>query len=159
MGKASKVKDQDSSGVVTVACKLPNGLILRVFDMAEDHEPVLGGGSRKVSKAVPREDTYAVHGSAKPFNQEVDWQIIGGYGLTPNIPREFYDKWEEQNASAAYVKNALVFAYERMENCVSAAKDHKEVLSGMQPLTPNTDSRLPKSGRGEVGKLETAEKV
>lgn len=157
MAKATEVKKKDSTGVVTVACKLPNGLVLRVFNETKENEPVLGGGSREVKRFVPHEDSYKINGNAKPFGQDVDWQIVAGYGLTPNIPRDFFDKWEEQNASAPYVKNSLVFAYERTDDCVSAAKDNKGNLSGLQPLTPDTDPRLPKATRKELGKVETAE--
>ena len=107
MAKATELKKKDSTGVVTVACKLPNGLILRIFEETEDSEPVLGGGSRRVKKFIPHETSYKVHGNAKPFGQEVDWQIVAGYGLTPNIPRDFWETWETQNAASALVKNSF----------------------------------------------------
>lgn len=36
---------------VTVGCKLPHGLTMRVFDMVETQEPVMGGGFRAVKVA------------------------------------------------------------------------------------------------------------
>src|ERR1700753_4283519 len=77
--------------LVTVACKHPNGLVLEVYDDAR-----LDGvkGPTSVKKIV-------VHGSRKPLSDAGlptgDWEIVGGYGLTPGVPKDFWDLFVKQH--------------------------------------------------------------
>jgi hypothetical protein len=66
---------------VTIACKLPNGLVLR-----------LSAAGRRTG---PR---YVVKGSE------------GGYALTEGIPKDFWERWLRQNKDAPCVVKKLVFA-------------------------------------------------
>lgn len=142
--------------LVTVACNLPNGLILQACEFREENVPVMGGGfrlekmGRKVGPAV------TVFGNAKPFGGEAKARVVAGYALTENVDADLWEKWLAQNAESDVVKNKLIFAYERPGETEHEAKEHKGLRSGLEPMdmamvTKNgrrvaRDPRIPGSG-------------
>jgi hypothetical protein len=122
---------------VTVASKLPFGLILHIDDMVEVREAMYNGGERTVMRARPRPEKYTLKGNA------IDWapqaenpRLFGGYALTSGIPRDFWDAWLEQHKDSDLVKNYQVFAAARA-NTEGAAKEKSEIRSGLEPLRQN----------------------
>jgi len=138
-----------SGETVTVGCKLPNGLVLRVFNVVERQEPVMGGGTRTVKVCEPREETYTVHGWSHAQNAAPHCTIIGGYALTEGIPKAYWDLWLSQNQKSAMVVNGLIFAQNTVASARDQAKDGKEVRSGLERLDPK---KLPKA-------IKTAEEM
>jgi hypothetical protein len=126
-----------SGGTVTVCCKLPSGLILRVYDFVERHVPAGAGQYRLAKVPVPREEEYAVTGYAVPFGMPHDKTIAGGYALTPGIPEDFFDYWLAQNKGHPAVKQGLIFAHRQMESARDMAKERAELRSGLEPLNPD----------------------
>lgn len=139
---------------VTVACKYPAGLLLRLFHMEEAQEPVLGGGWRTVKKAVQSGQTIRINGPAKRVEEALPWQVLGGYALTPGVPADFWAEWLQQNADSELVKNGLIFASERREMAEGEAREKVEIKSGLEPLDPQN---LPKVGRLKVERGTTRE--
>jgi hypothetical protein len=131
-----------SSGeTVTVACKMPNGLILRLFRMEDKTIPVAGGGHQTVKQSVATGDEFQVNGPALDLVRlqregAPDFAIAGGYALTPGIPKDFWDEWLRQNERAQYVQNKIIFAYEKPESARAAAIEHKGVRTGLEPIDP-----------------------
>ena len=159
-GPATKVSDPASVGeVVTVACKVPNGIILRLMRMVDMAEPVMGGGTRMVKQAQPTGAAFTVRGPAIPFGQIPSFQIIGGYALTEGIPGDFWDTWCEQNKDSDLLKNKMMFAHERHATVVGLAEDRKDIRSGLEPLNPNNDPRNPKSKNSNLGEITVGERV
>ena len=91
---------------VTVGCKLPSGLQLRI----DDTLVVLNGSNSSL--------------------------VIGGYGLTENVDKEFFDKWMGVNKDAACVLNGFVFAQERTANAKAEAADNAANINGFEGLNP-----------------------
>ena len=145
------------SGTTTVACKIPNGLWLRVFDQIEQHEPVMGGGTRPVKKAILRGEPVRVHGPATPFGEAPKCLIVGGYAHTPNVDADFFAKWLEQNADHDAVKNGLIFASEKRGYVEGESKASESRRSGLEPIAPGSDPRIPKGNRS-VSSVETMTK-
>jgi hypothetical protein len=79
-----------------------------------------------------------------PFGERPMFDIVAGCALTHNVPEEFWRAWLEQNKHSAVVKESLIFAYEKVESVRDKAKDGAKLMSGLQPLVPDTDSRIPK---------------
>jgi hypothetical protein len=133
-----------ASDTVTVACKLPNGLILRVFKMVERPEsgPM---HSRTVKVAEVVGEPITVHGPAYAFGNMPPYMIVAGYALTPNVPKEFFETWFEQNKDSTFVQNKLVFAFESHDHVVGQAKEYEKNKSGMEPVDPED---LPRAFRG-----------
>ena len=143
----------------TVACKLPNGLLLRVFDWAEHDEPVMGGGFRTVKRASPIGEPVKIHGPATRFGEAPKTAISGGYALTPNVDADFFARWLEQNADHHdAVKNHLIFASDKRQVAHDEAREKKDILSGLEPLIPGKDRRIPRANSANLSAIETAKK-
>jgi len=142
------------TSTVTVACKLPHGLVLQLQTMVEREEPVMGGGIRKVKQAVRTGEKILIAGFARPVNPEGEHEfapLVGGFGLTHDVPADFFDQWLAQNAELDAVKRGFIFAAERSAEVKAQARDHRDHLSGLEPISP---SRLP----NEFQKIKPAEK-
>jgi hypothetical protein len=135
-----------AGGTVTMACKHPSGLLLRVFEQDSFDVPVLGGGMRKETRGVAVGEPVRVHGPAVPYGQAPKYIIAGGYALTPNVPADFARKWMEQNKDNPIVKNQVVFIMDKQEDARAKAKEQVAVKSGLEPLEPGT---VRKNGRDE----------
>ena len=136
------------AATVSVACKLPHGLVLRVFSIVERDVPVMGGGVKTERIAEPRAESAVVHGWSHAQNAAPHCTIIGGYAITDNIDKGLWDLWLSQNKDSAMVKNGLIFANEKAESTTGKAKDGGKISSGLERLDP---SKLP--GRITVSDL------
>jgi hypothetical protein len=151
---------------VTVACKLPNGLILRVFSWAEQDLPILGGGFKTEKVSIPMGEPVLVHGTAFPYGELPKVLIVGGYALTPNVDADFWDLWLEQNKSSDLVRKNQVRAMEKPDDASAWAKDHATVQSGLEPINPGSvkrngrdvpaDPRMPRGGPNITGAVSDA---
>ena len=126
-----------SGEVVTVACKIPAGLVLRVFEMVPQKIPMGNGSFVDGTIAKAREDTVTLRGFAHPQDRAANHPIIGGFGLTFGVPKEFWDLWRLQNKDSDIVRNELVFARVKSGAAEGDAKERAEVLSGLERLDPN----------------------
>ena len=131
---------------VTVCCKLPNGMRLRVYGFGERHEPVLGGGTRAVRQAFPMGDEVVIAGWSHPQNRAPENQIVAGYAVTHGVDAQFWEQWLEQNKDAEFVTKGLIFAHAQAQSAIDKAKDGAKIKSGLERLDP---SKMP-------GKLEVA---
>lgn len=128
---------------VTVACKLPSGLQLRIFDMVTIQEPVLGGGVRDVKKAEQRGQMVRIQGYNKPTPKKSGGLPVGApeYALTHNVPKEFWDIWLEQHKDTKIVRERLIFAALKPENTKALERENERRTSGFEALDPDN---LPK---------------
>lgn len=129
-------------GTVTVLCKLPMGLHLRLHAWEETNELVMGGGSRKGKVARPTghevilNGTSARHGQARLDAKGEFVLMVDGYAATPNVDKDFWDKWLDQNKEHDMVRNNLILAHEKPGEANIMAKDGATLRSGLEPLTP-----------------------
>lgn len=134
----------DGSGdTVTVACKMPGGIILQLYEMVPVMEPVMGGGSRETTRARLNHEAgeYYLNGAAVNLAEIgegnlPDYRIVQGYALTTGIPKDFWERWLHDNRDAAIVKNKIVMAYGSESGAVDMAREHAGVKTGMEPLDP-----------------------
>lgn len=150
-------KPQRSGETVTVACKLPNGLMLQHWRMDTFHDPVLGGGYRKVERAVEDGPPVRVNGPAVPFGVTPRFLIVGGYALTTGISKDFWDKWLSQNRNHDSVIGKCIFAMPTMDAAQGQADDLAEVTSGLQPIVPDKDKRVPRTSNPALTTIATAD--
>ena len=95
--------------LITVACKLPHGLEIRVGDKTQ----VLKGTNSSL--------------------------VIGGHGITEGIDKDFFDGWLAANKDAAAVINGLIFAHGKTESVKAEAAEktgNKNGFEGLNPATP-----------------------
>lgn len=139
-------------GTVTVGCKIPNGLVLRVFRMEDHDEPMFGGGTKTVKRAVAEPATVRLNGWARYKGQDLPYEVRHGAGLTYGVDADLFAKWLEQNKDSDLVRNGLVFAQAPKPGEVQAqAKDHRSLKSGLEPIDPGN---LPAEFTGKA-KIET----
>lgn len=134
-----------AGGKVTVMLKHPSGIIMRLFRQEKYEEPVLGGGVREASRAVLIKEPVRLNGFARPLNGEApDFLIVGGYASTPNVDADFFEEWMRQNATHPLVVNHLIFAHGSENSARDEAKEKKGLKSGLEPLVPDKDDRIPR---------------
>jgi hypothetical protein len=114
---------------VTVCCKLPHGLHL---DLQQPGKPKV-------------RITLKGHNSAR---------VVGGYGITEQVPKEHFDEWMKQNRNHPAVTGNLIFAMNNTASAESKAREYAEHRHGMEPINssdPASDPRLgiKKAAKGE----------
>ena len=130
-----------SAETVTVACKMPNGMLLQLCEPMEIQQPVLGGGMKTVTEYKPMGQIVKIHGPAVPFGAERPCRVVMGYALTEGVDKAFFDAWLEQHAQDHSVVNKIIFAHTSAEYVRDFAKDHRTVTSGLEPLKTENDPR------------------
>ena len=129
---------------VTVANKLPHTLKLRLHRFEDHDEPVLGGGTRTVKRAVPLGHEVIVRGSGHPVNRAPRHPIIGGYALTPGVSKDFFEEWLRQNRDHDALRNNLIFAADATGHAEGQAKEQAALRTGLEGIDPtNPGARVP----------------
>lgn len=121
---------------ITVACKLPHGLVLRLFDMVDGNEAVAGGGFKVIKRAQPRPEVVVLNGyltqhkgSSIPIASP-----LSSYALTHGVSKDFFDRWIDENKELDLVKNGLVIAHAK--DTAGAAREYKGTTNGLEPINP-----------------------
>ena len=127
------------SGTVSIACKLPHGLIMQLYDMVGRSEPVLGGGMREFKIAQQKGEPVRLKGVAVPFGKIPNFVIKSGAAITANVDAQFAAEWFKANKDHDAVKNNLVFIVGKGD--LGKVKEMKDVRSGLEPLDMSEVSR------------------
>lgn len=133
---------------VTIACKLPHGIVLRAFRLVETQE-VTPQGSRTIKKAERLPGEFTIHGNSVPENGPSRQRIEFGFALTPGCPKDLWERWLEANKDSPMVQNGLIFAHGSERSAVAEAREKEAVRSGFERLDP---TKLP-------GKIKKADPV
>ena len=129
-----------SGDVVTIACKVPMGMVLHVCKKVMMPRKMQDGSIRDIPEYHRFGKEYRVYGPSHPQNAGPHCTIIGDYALTPNIPKEFYDLWYSQHRNDAMVLGRAIFA--NSSNKINGeSKEYAKVKSGLERLDP---TKLPK---------------
>lgn len=97
-----------AKNIVTVGCKLPNGLEIHLGDNREKVVVLKGANSS---------------------------DLIGGHGLT-EVDAEFWAAWLEQNTDFAPLQAGLIFANESAAKARDEAKEKVDNASGFEGINP-----------------------
>lgn len=82
---------------LTIGCKVPQGLRLRVFDMKASRDT-------GVSIAVPVDRGFVLSGAPLRSDGTNVW-------FTPGVDADLFNAWLAQNAESDLVKDGLVFVH------------------------------------------------
>jgi hypothetical protein len=118
-----------AGNTLTVACKLPHGLVL------QNSRAIMDG--KKVLKWIKEGPEVVIKGCATHVGQPITKEIASGFALTHGVDAEFFRTWIEHHAEFPAVKEGLIFAYETAEAVAGEAKDKAELESGFEPLDPD----------------------
>jgi hypothetical protein len=126
------------STIVTVASKFPMPFTLRLYVNVKKHDLVMGGGTREytIAQPVAGEKIYVVDGVSYHQNRGIKHNFESGFALTHNIPRDFWERWLEQNKDADYVVNGMIFANDENASAKSRARELESVKSGLERIDP-----------------------
>lgn len=130
-----------SGDTMSVACKVPMGMILRVHKKVMMPHKTTEGLIRDVPEYHQFGKEYMVYGPSHPQNAGPHCTIIGDYAITHGIPTEVWNLWQQQHRGDMMVINRMIFAYSS-NKIAGAAKEHAELKSGLERLD---SSRLPKN--------------
>lgn len=100
-----------SADMLTIACKLPQGLRI----------------------PLPEAPDVVLNGALSPF-------ALAGHGMT-DVKAEAWAAIEEEYADAAWLKNEVVFAMGDKESAVDKAEDRQEVKVGFEPVDPKAPAK------------------
>lgn len=135
-----------SGATVTVGCKIPNGIVMQLQQEEEVNLPVLGGGFKSVkeNRPHPSAPTYTLFGNKTPIGHAPRCLIVGGFAMTPGLPKDFVVKWFDQNKNLDLVKAGLIIFRDTTDEARANAKEHSGLRSGLEAISPGNDPRIPK---------------
>lgn len=155
---------------VTVACKIPMGIVLREFKMQPTREQTPNGvRDIEIGAATGRE--VRINGCAivpNQYRKDAAGNTVqitaGGYALTPDVPADVWESWLAFNRDSPMVQNRMIFAAGRRGEVEAIARENETRRSNMEPMTPATpehpvgDPRTP-ARRQVVGEGRTLASV
>lgn len=137
-----------SARKVTVACKIPMGVVLQLCRKVPYVEHTQAG------TVVERErwDRFGakvkVNGTSYPVIPPKGYKErvaqTSGFALTRGVDAEMWDEWLKQHAEDAMVVNNLIYAFPDEESVVDFGRDFAGIKSDLGPLDMDT---LDKDGR------------
>lgn len=142
-----------SGAKLTVGCKLPHGLKLRIFRSEDIEVPNLGGGTRMEKRAVQVGETVTLKGNAVVFGVIPEHLITGGFAMTSGVDADFFREWMRQNKDSDVVKQGLIFAQEKADDASAEAQEKRGLRSGLEQIDTSKTSKDPRMLKG----IETAE--
>lgn len=159
MAKADDPKAQNlpkSAKRITVACKYPPGLILRIFrhEKAQTTGP---GGVREEMVPVMVGDPIAINGPAAETGKHSRHETAGGFALTHGVDAEVFGEWMRQNASSDMVRNGLIFSASDRNSARDRAEDHKDTRTNVEPL--NMATKKNEQGKDVVQDVRVSREV
>jgi hypothetical protein len=148
---------------VVVACKLGVAWFsMQLCEIVDKFEQNMQGG-RTVKEASRVGPVVQIRGTAYPRGTPPEGfppppVIVGGAALNYGIDAEWFDAWVKQNEKNPIVMNKMVFAHESEDRVRGEARELAAFLSGLDPVNPKKDDRIPRSSRkGEVSDIEPEE--
>lgn len=143
---AEQAQAAKSSSTVVMGCKMPNGHVMVLEEFYEGQEATPNGFRKVVmSRRVEGVEPIKLNGNAVPFGIQSLHPIVGGYGLTYNVPADFANKWMDMHEHDPIVKNKIIFIASNRDAAEKTAKENEQRRSGLEPLDP--EFRKDKDGR------------
>ncbi|MDS7935662.1 hypothetical protein RMB03_17425 [Acinetobacter sp. V91_7] len=93
--------------MVTIGCKLPTGFVMQV-----------------------EKTCISINGANTS-------KLIGGHGITEDVPLTFWEAWVAEHKNHDFYLNGLVFANSKLKSTESEAKEKVDNASGTEPLDQN----------------------
>lgn len=127
-----------STETVTVACKMPHGIVLRLFDMVSAQEAVQGGGYREIQKARARPQTIKINGYLEKYDPKLPpASRTSSFALTSGVPKDFWEEWLKQNHDLTMVTNGLIFAHKSSASSKAESREKEKIRTGLEPIDPD----------------------
>ena len=143
---------------VTIACKIAvpwfSLQLCEEREVAENTQT----GPRTIKQWFRTGDVVRVRGTAYPAGTAPEGYpakppMSGGYALTHGVDKDFWEAWVRQHAKAPYVLSGMIMAYEKPDSIAGATRERAGELSGLEPLDPKGDQRVPRSTNVSVSSI------
>jgi hypothetical protein len=159
--------EKKSAATVTVACNIPNGIVMQLCKPTTWIEETPSGSRERTrfdkfgKRIVLAGPAYPAGMAPKGFKERP--LVAGGYAMTLDVPKAFFDEWLKQNHGAPYVANGQIFAMQTVGDAQAKGREHAENRSGLEPLdqdmNPDKDTRLPRSMSASIDPVRMAEEM
>lgn len=138
------------SETVSIACKLPHGLILQLQRKKTIAEPTPTAPDRTVEISERFGPTYTIKGFANGA-KDPDVMVIGHFAINNGIPADFAAKWFEQNDEHPAVVGGFIYLHKSASGATGYAREHAKMLSGFEPADP---AALPDEFKAEIKTMD-----
>jgi hypothetical protein len=155
---------QSAGAKVTVACKLGVAFYdIQLCEIVDKFEQNMQGG-RMVKEANRVGNVVRLRGTAYPRGTPPKGfyappEIMNGAALTRGVDKEWFDAWIKQHARDPIVMNKMIFAAETDDALRGESAELSKFLSGLEPVNPGKDARIPKSSRIGTGELPEVSEI
>lgn len=117
--------------LVSVGCKLPQGLILELGYSIVDGNVVQGDSYKRIVLAGANQHSVTEGALRTPSPKDLR------PGITNNVDEEAFDAWVKAHANTNIVKNGLVFKAKNAGEATARANDLTQKKMGMEPVDPS----------------------
>jgi hypothetical protein len=124
------------AGTVTVACRLPHGLVLQLQKEGIDTIPVMGGGTQEVKVWRKVGQIVTLKGWSHPSEVASENRIVNGFALTMGVDAEFMEAWMAQNADHPAVKTGNILVFTKGGDATSETRGRVKERTGFEPHNP-----------------------
>jgi hypothetical protein len=152
MANATQASRANSTRLIHVACKLPWGITLEIFeDTPLQATPGVSPLAFKPPATKAKVTLRGANSVRNDFTLRALSQEFYPYGVT-QVPADFWDQWIARNRDLAFVRNGFVFALDRERELVAEAKQRESERTGLEPLKPlcEEDPRMGVSRNSET---------
>lgn len=152
--KGKVASPQPAGQKVIVACKLGVAYYdIQLCKIVEKFEQNLQGG-RTINEANRIGEVVRLRGTSYPRGTPPKGfppppEIVNGAALNRGIDKDWFDEWLRQHAKDPIVINKFVFAHATDDGIRAESAELSKFLSGLEPINPAGDARIPKSSRPE----------
>lgn len=154
MADAQQRPQATGTDTVVIGCRHQLGFLLRVHRPVKRTEPVLGGGIREYTEYQPDGKTFHIYGVAREPGKDAKIMIRNGAALTFGIPKDFWERWKDENKGSPILENGILFEERSAERAAAKAKEYRDIRTGLEPLKGSNDPRVPKSSNPAVSNIE-----
>lgn len=136
--KASVAANPVARNTVTVACKIPSGLVLRLFRSETYREQGRAGEMVEHQRSVEIEGTrVTLKGANSVLGLDPKLPSEYAYGLTHGVPEDIWDQWLVANADSDVVRQRLVYAHAKPQYVADKATEQAAIRTGFEPINPD----------------------
>ncbi|MHB8272523.1 peptidoglycan binding domain-containing protein [Bradyrhizobium sp.] len=153
-------RPQHAGAKVIVACKLGIAYFdIQLCQMDEKFQQNMQGG-RMVKEATRTGSIVRLRGTAYPRGTLPEGfperpVTIHNAALNYGVDRHFMEVWMEQNRLNPIVMNDMIMVDDNEDRLKARLKEVADKLSGLEPVNPKADHRMPKPINAAVSELES----
>jgi hypothetical protein len=134
-------KPATGTEVVTVACKILQGIVISRYVLEDVAEPNSTGIPRSVKMWKEVEGSgFVIRGPSStlpPMSPAGIYPMLmtsGGYALTSGVPKDLWDSWLEANRNSDMIKHRLVFCASEESRARDEGRELADTVTGLEPV-------------------------